>query len=118
MKKSNIKFCIFVLIFSALSFFMFGSKKQKHLNETAQIEKSQVTAVKNENNNTPDQSNGYIVKEYNGKVAAFERGSQKPFKATFTDVSDLPIADRELLKSGIKVNTQEELNSVLEDYCS
>ena len=118
MKKPNIKFCISVLIFSALSFLVLGGKKQTSSDETAQIEKSQVKAVENEDGHMPKQASGYVIKEYNGKVAVFESGSQKPFRATCTDVSDLPIADREILKSGIRVNNQDELNSVLEDYCS
>jgi hypothetical protein len=60
----------------------------------------------------------YIVKEYNGKIAVFEEGKNKPFKVTDSSVSDLPEYDRKLLEEGIKATTKQELQRILEDYCS
>lgn len=60
----------------------------------------------------------FLIKEYNGNVAVFENGKSFPFKTTETMVKDLPVADRELLKKGISVESKEELSRILEDYCS
>lgn len=60
----------------------------------------------------------YVVKEYNGKIAVFEKGSEKPFKITQVNTADLPKTDKEILKNGIEVDNQKGLSSILEDYCS
>ena len=60
----------------------------------------------------------YVVKEYKGKIAVFEKGNEKPFKITQVNTADLPKTDKEILKNGIEVENQKELSSVLEDYCS
>ena len=60
----------------------------------------------------------YVVKEYNGNVAVFVSGKDLPFRITDVSLDELPSGDQKLLKTGIIVSTQEELNSILEDYCS
>lgn len=60
----------------------------------------------------------YVVKEYNGKVAVFEKGKDRPFKVTEVNTSDLPQADKEILKNGIETDSQKKLSTILEDYCS
>ena len=58
----------------------------------------------------------YIVKEYNGKIAVFEKGNDTPFKTTEMQISLLPDYDKQMLQAGIEVNGQGELNTLLEDY--
>lgn len=60
----------------------------------------------------------YIIKEYNGKVAIFKKSSENPLLISDVCVNNLPQTDRELLKKGIEVGTQKELNRLIEDYCS
>lgn len=60
----------------------------------------------------------YIVKEYDGVVAVFENGDNKPIRVTDRYVSALPKADRDKLKTGIEVETPEQLRRLLEDLCS
>lgn len=60
----------------------------------------------------------YVVKDYNGNIAVYESGRSEPFRVTETLVKDLPYADKELLEFGIEANNIEELNIILEDYCS
>lgn len=60
----------------------------------------------------------YIVKDYNGNIAVFESDKDAPFRITEVRVSELPSADKALLEKGIQASTQEELNRILEDYCS
>ncbi len=60
----------------------------------------------------------YVVKEYNGKIAVFEKGSQSPYRTTDMYINFLPEYDKALLSTGIEVDTQAEVNKVLEDYIS
>ena len=60
----------------------------------------------------------YYVKEYKGNIAVFEGSKKKPFKITNIAVGELPTEDQKLLKQGIEVSGQEELNNLIEDYCS
>ena len=57
-------------------------------------------------------------KEYNGKIAVFEKGNEKPFKVTEVHISDLPEVDKQILKLGIETDNKKNLNTILEDYCS
>lgn len=61
---------------------------------------------------------GYRIQEYNGNIAVFEKGQQKPFRKTEIAVKNLPEADRKDLKNGIEVKTNEELQALLEDFSS
>lgn len=67
-------------------------------------------AIKNEGD--------YELKEYEGTIAIFKTGKKAPLKTTSIAVNDLPKTDREMLKTGIKASSEEELNVLLEDYCS
>ena len=67
---------------------------------------------------TPVTDSGYTVKNYKGNIAVFEQGKDAPFRTTGIAVKELPPADRALLDKGINASDQEELNLILEDYCS
>ena len=58
----------------------------------------------------------YIVMEYQGKIAVFQPGSLEPQQLLDTLVSMLPEEDRNLLAEGIRVQTDRELQALLEDY--
>lgn len=60
----------------------------------------------------------YIVKEYNGNIAIFEENSDVPFKVTDIRLCELPEGDKKLLSKGIPASSSQELNCILEDYCS
>lgn len=71
------------------------------------------------NNTTLSSINSsYIVKSFNGNVAVFECDDCRPFKITDVPINSLPYTDQEMLKKGIAVNSKNELNKLLEDYCS
>lgn len=63
-------------------------------------------------------SKGYKIKNYNGNIAVFNSESSSPLRITSVTVEELPPADQELLKKGIDVSSEEELITILEDYCS
>lgn len=58
----------------------------------------------------------YCMKEQNGKIVVFEKGNDQPIKTLETDPSVLPDHDRQLLKEGIYLNSDQELRKLLEDY--
>lgn len=60
----------------------------------------------------------YIVREYDGMVAVFYNGEDKPFKVTDRYVSALPQQDIDDLRKGIEVTNEENLRKLLEDLCS
>lgn len=60
----------------------------------------------------------YIVREYDGMVAVFYNGQDKPFKITDRYVSALPQQDINDLKQGIEVDDEKKLRKLLEDLCS
>lgn len=67
--------------------------------------------------NTDTETNVYIVKEYNGKIAVFLSNSTAPLYVLDDPyVRDLPEYDREMLKNGIIANNNSELIKILEDY--
>lgn len=60
----------------------------------------------------------YIVKDYNGKIAVFYEGEEEPIKQIDRGTQSLPKADRDMLARGIKVEGEEKLRRLLEDYNS
>ncbi|MEE1281712.1 MAG: BofC C-terminal domain-containing protein [Acutalibacteraceae bacterium] len=60
----------------------------------------------------------YIVREYDGMVAVFYNGQDKPVKVTDRYISALPQQDINELKRGIQVDNEENLRKLLEDLCS
>ncbi len=60
----------------------------------------------------------YVLKEYEGKLAVFEYGSETPYEITEIFIHNLPDYDIILLSEGINVTDNKQLESLLEDYTS
>ncbi len=60
----------------------------------------------------------YIVKEYEGKIAVFKNESTIPMNIYDSYVSLLPEHDRTLLENGIRAESTEKLQEIIEDYTS
>ncbi len=60
----------------------------------------------------------YVVKDYNGKIAVFENGEHVPKTIFESYTSLLPEHDRILLINGIRAETEEELQKIIEDFTS
>lgn len=59
----------------------------------------------------------YTVKDYNGKIAVFERDESSPIEVFDTPLTnELPINDQKKLKEGIKAFSEKELTFLLQDY--
>lgn len=108
MKKFFWSLGCFLVTFFALLFF-FGPKSD---NNPSAEEKKQQSYLEGSPNTI------FVVSEYQGNIAVFEKDNPSPVKITDVQIVDLPREDRELLKKGIKANTKEELSNILEDYCS
>lgn len=64
------------------------------------------------------ESTSFIIKEYNGKLGIFRGDSKSPYKVLDCSFSLLSDYDKQQLKEGIEVETESELNSLIEDYTS
>ena len=60
----------------------------------------------------------FLVKAYEGKIGIYHVGEAKPFRILNVQVSSLPAADQQLLRSGISLQSSDQLQAVLEDYGS
>ena len=60
----------------------------------------------------------YMVSEYKGKVAVYKYGSKTPLEIYDTYTDSLPESDREYLKQGIEVKSEDELEDLIEDLTS
>lgn len=124
---------IFMFTATTLAFFLiivaiFWLLPQKDDNDYASLnEKPQTTNSENtshvcakeeEKGKKIKENTLYCIKEYKGNIAVFENSKEKPFRITNIAVDELPTEDQKLLKQGIEVSNQEELNNLIEDYCS
>ena len=59
----------------------------------------------------------WTVREYEERIGIFNSDNVL-IHVIETHIKTLPVADRDLLREGIKVNSKKELLSVIEDYTS
>lgn len=74
--------------------------------------------IPSEENKVSNNSLTYIVRDFNGNIAVFDSKANEPIRVTDVITSSLPKMDREMLRDGIEVNGQAQLNLLLEDLCS
>lgn len=108
--------CVVVLILATVSLLLPTMKKQNNIpvvsSDTLPVESSSTAPASSQ----PEEQ--YTIKEYQGNIAVFMEGVDRPFRITDVDVHTLPKMDQEQLSKGIQVTSTEELNRLLEDYCS
>lgn len=61
---------------------------------------------------------GFLLGVYQGKVALWQDGKEKPIKVTPYKVTMFPEKDQQRLKNGIHVENLKELQELIEDYFS
>ncbi len=61
---------------------------------------------------------GYTLGIFQGSLALWEEGNPQPVQIYPIRACMLPAADRELLAQGIRIGSDAELSSYLEDYLS
>ncbi len=95
---------ILILVF-LISIFSVGFTAINPLKEAEKVSSVQETA-----------ETVFILKEYNEKIAIFEKGNTKPKKVIDVYINDLPQRDITRLKAGIKTNSFSSALSIAEDY--
>ena len=65
-----------------------------------------------------DDNKKFQLGEYEGNLAVFKSGNPIPIKITSTMINELPDTDQQLLKNRIEASCEEEIDILLEDYCS
>lgn len=60
----------------------------------------------------------YTLSVYDGRIAVFENGSDKPVEVFDTFVSSLPYTEQNELQDGITARDKSELMRLIEDYTS
>ena len=60
----------------------------------------------------------YCLREFEGGLAVFRGDSPEPYKKLDTNLNLMTEEDRQLLKSGITVDSEKELRRVIEDFTS
>ena len=63
-----------------------------------------------------NQSLKYLLKDFNGMLAVYERDKKSPIEVLDVRISSLPERDAEKIKKGIFANTLNEIYSIIEDY--
>lgn len=58
------------------------------------------------------------VREYNGRIGLFKSGSSTPYRVIEYDVALMPDFDREQLRGGVVMETEEELRRFIEDIAT
>lgn len=59
-----------------------------------------------------------VLSVWNGYIAVFENGDPLPAAVYDTPIASLPQREAERLYAGIAVETDDELQRLIEDYCS
>ena len=65
-----------------------------------------------------ESESAYILKDYKGSVALFEKDANTPKEIYALFTESLPEEDQVLLKNGIEIKDKYELQKLLEDYIS
>ena len=58
----------------------------------------------------------YYLKDFNGKVAIYEKGQDFPIEVLDVELSSLPERDIEKIKNGIFADSLNEIYLIAEDY--
>jgi len=66
----------------------------------------------------PDPEVIFILGESNGRLAILSADGQTVYETFNVHINTLPPLDRDMLRSGIRITTTEELSSLLEDFSS
>ena len=61
---------------------------------------------------------GFLLGIHNGRIALWEDGSAEPVRVFPYQAEALPSADRMRLEEGIRIDTADQLITLIEDYFS
>ena len=115
MKKILIISCAVVAAMAIAFGISTNITKQNKQRSTASGKSRSVVSVTESDSRDPV----YVIREIGDKVAVFRYGEEEPFYTLERSlVQSLPQYDQKLLKAGIKVYSNDELQALIEDYDS
>lgn len=123
-KKKLILLSVILFVFLTFAVYKFSFSSESVINPDQNIappeilQPVQASQPDKQGEKEKPKNRGYEIKEYNGSIAVFEIGENKPFRVTDIEVKNLPETDRKELKKGIKAPDEERLHALLEDYLS
>ncbi len=103
-KKLILIFGTFAIVCVIISYYV-GTEVSAKNNDSLEVE-TQVATI----------CPAYTVKSENGRIVVYKL--DELFYKTMTHVKTLPIKDQETLLYGIPADSKEEVNRILEQYCS
>lgn len=81
------------------------------------VERQKSEAAARQASMTEQKPNGFVLGEYEGRLALFRENSPKPYRILDMEIYLLPEEDLQTIRSGgIVVETEAELNRLLEDW--
>ena len=99
---------ILMLLSSATLLFSCGNKAENESGTEDEVKKSTQTTVSSKNEK-------YLVREYHGNIGVFGNDGTL-IRILSVAVITLPLEEREKLKNGFYVGSDEMLKKVIEDY--
>lgn len=78
--------------------------------------KEPINPVVEQTNSNTKENYEYMIKDIDGKINVFKKGTDNPINILDKKTDILPQYDRELLSQGIYLENIEQLNKILEDY--
>ena len=100
----------YYIFLSILAILMLGAVLVTSKPETAGYTEQKQAEIK--------KSTTYTVCDLDGKIAVYQNNDETPLYVYSVLVKTLPLPDQEALKNGIKLDSNEKLIRLIEDYTS
>lgn len=85
---------------------------------TQPVQINNISDIEESTKTETTQTVGFMLGEYEGYLALYRIGAEKPYKKLDYSINMLTDFDRKLIRNGICVDTEKELNKLIEDFIS
>lgn len=83
------------------------------------VERQKSAAAEKQASMAAQEKIGFVLGEYNGRLALFRENSVKPYRILETEIYLLSEKDLQTIRSGgVRADTEEELRQIIEDWDS
>ncbi len=83
------------------------------------VERQKSAAAEKQASMAAQEKIGFVLGEYNGRLALFRENSVKPYRILETEIYLLSEEDLQTIRSGgVRADTEEELRQIIEDWDS
>ncbi|MBQ6626748.1 MAG: hypothetical protein IIX27_05600 [Ruminococcus sp.] len=86
------------------------------ISSVTQVNSSVNTEATSQTEKADEKADIYTIKSENGRIVVYENDTL--WQRTSTRVNTLPKIDQKLLLYGISASSKQEVQKILEDYCS